>query len=117
MERHVTRTIAKNTRQFVLGGANPFFFQGRFAGVGSPHTGQNKIWPLAIAMRAMTTNDPKEINQQLNYLEDSTAGTHFMHESFDVNDPSHFTRRWFGWANSLFSELVLMKLDVIEERH
>ena len=29
-----------------------------------------------------------------------------MHESFDPNDPSQFTRSWFAWANSMFGELV-----------
>ena len=35
------------------------------------------------------------------------AGTGFMHESFDVNDPEHFTREWFAWQNTLFGELIL----------
>ena len=30
-----------------------------------------------------------------------------MHESFDKDDPTHFTRKWFAWANTLFGELVL----------
>jgi meiotically up-regulated gene 157 (Mug157) protein len=30
-----------------------------------------------------------------------------MHEAFDQDDPSHFTRPWFAWANSLFGELVI----------
>ncbi|MBB6242740.1 meiotically up-regulated gene 157 (Mug157) protein [Rhodanobacter sp. MP1X3] len=35
------------------------------------------------------------------------AGIGFMHESFDQDDPSHYTRPWFAWANSLFGELIL----------
>jgi hypothetical protein len=35
------------------------------------------------------------------------AGTGFMHESFNRDDPKKFTRAWFAWANTLFSELVL----------
>ena len=35
------------------------------------------------------------------------AGTGFMHESFHVDDPTHFTREWFAWQNGLFGELIL----------
>ncbi|MDZ7543940.1 metal-independent alpha-mannosidase, partial [Clostridium perfringens] len=34
------------------------------------------------------------------------ADTDYMHEGFDVNDPKNFSREWFAWANSFFSELV-----------
>jgi hypothetical protein len=30
-----------------------------------------------------------------------------MHEAFDQDDPSHFTRPWFAWANGLFGELII----------
>jgi meiotically up-regulated gene 157 (Mug157) protein len=33
--------------------------------------------------------------------------TGFMHESFNKDDPSEFSRRWFAWANTLFGELIL----------
>ena len=39
------------------------------------------------------------------------AGTNFMHEAFDPNEPQNFTRHWFAWANALFSELLLHLMD------
>ena len=30
-----------------------------------------------------------------------------MHEAFDQDNPAHFTRPWFAWANSLFGELII----------
>jgi hypothetical protein len=39
-------------------------------------------------------------------LKVSSAGTGFMHESYNRNDPKTFTRAWFAWANTLFGELI-----------
>jgi meiotically up-regulated gene 157 (Mug157) protein len=30
-----------------------------------------------------------------------------MHESFNKDDATDFTRKWFAWANTLFGELVV----------
>ena len=65
------------------------------------------IWPMAIMMRALTSNDDAEIVTALRTLRDTTAGTHFMHESFQMDDPANYTRPWFAWANTLFGELIL----------
>jgi hypothetical protein len=40
-------------------------------------------------------------------LRDTDGDTGFMHESFHKDDPSHFTRKWFAWANTLFGELMV----------
>jgi hypothetical protein len=99
------------TRRFLLSEANPYFFRGSAAeGIGGPHVGQDMIWPMAIIMRALTTDDDKEQLQCLAWLKSTHAGTGFMHESFNKNDPANFTRAWFAWANTLFGELIL-KLD------
>ncbi|MCA0364908.1 MAG: glycoside hydrolase family 125 protein [Bacteroidetes bacterium] len=96
------------TRKFVLSDSNPYFFKGKAAeGIGSPHTLVNQIWPIAIIMRAMTSVSDAEIIQQLRFLKETHAGTGFMHESFDKDDASKFSRKWFAWANTLFGELIL----------
>ncbi|HNE04888.1 MAG TPA: glycoside hydrolase family 125 protein, partial [Anaerolineales bacterium] len=65
------------------------------------------IWHLSIIMRALTSKDENEIIHCLSMLKHTHAGTGFMHESFDKEEPSQFTRKWFAWANSLFGELIL----------
>ena len=100
--------LYQRTRKFVLSPSNPYFFEGHAdSGVGSPHTGLGYIWPMGIIMRALTSNSDQEIVQCLRWLRDTTAGTDFMHESFNKNDPADFTRAWFAWANTLFGELIL----------
>ena len=46
-------------------------------------------------------------------LVQSSAGTGFLHESFQKDDASKYTRSWFAWVNGLFGELI-MKL--VQER-
>ena len=98
----------QRTRARVLSADNPYFFSGTAAaGVGGPHEGLRMIWPMSIMVRALTSNEDAEIRQCLLWLKRTHAGTGFMHEAFDQDDPSHFTRPWFAWANSLFGELIL----------
>jgi meiotically up-regulated gene 157 (Mug157) protein len=43
----------------------------------------------------------------LETLQRTEAGTGFMHESFDKDNPAKFTRSWFAWANTMFGEFIL----------
>jgi len=96
------------TRKFVLGDDNPYYYRGKAAeGLGGPHSGLNMIWPLGIITRALTSTDEKEVAQCLATLKATHAGTGFMHESFNKDDATKFTRSWFAWANTLFGELIL----------
>jgi meiotically up-regulated gene 157 (Mug157) protein len=96
------------TRRFCLSEANPYFFKGTAAeGIGGPHIGLGYIWPMALLVRALTADNDAEIAACLAQLRDTTAGTGFMHESFNKDRPADFTRAWFGWANTLFGELIL----------
>jgi meiotically up-regulated gene 157 (Mug157) protein len=96
------------TRKAVWSDANPYFFRGSAAeGLGGPHIGAGMIWPMSLTMYALTSRDDGEIAMALRLLKTTTAGTGFMHEAFDKDDPAKFTRPWFAWANTLFGELIL----------
>ncbi len=100
--------VYQNTRKFVLSESNPWFFKGKAGeGIGGPHVAPGLIWPLSIIMRAMTSDDPGEIKQCIVMLKNTHAGTGFMHETFDKDNPEVFTRSWFAWANTLFGELII----------
>jgi meiotically up-regulated gene 157 (Mug157) protein len=100
--------VYQNTRKFVLSENNPYFKRGKVAeGISSPHTGLEKIWHLGIIMQAMTSEDETEIKNCLSMLKRNHAGTGFMHESFDPNNPKDFTRSWFAWANTIFGEMII----------
>ena len=76
-------------------------------GIGGPHVGYDMAWPMSIMMKAFTSQDDAEIKRCVEMLMTTDAGTGFMHESFNVNDPTDFTRSWFAWQNTLFGELIL----------
>ena len=95
------------TRSFVLSKHNPYYYEGSSAcGIGSPHTPEGYIWPISLCIQGMTSLQPAERAKILRMLLTTHAGTARMHESFDPNQPSAFTREWFAWANSMFGELV-----------
>ncbi|WP_091532575.1 glycoside hydrolase family 125 protein [Microlunatus soli] len=96
------------TRSMILSEINPFYFSGRAAaGIGSPHTRPGYVWPIALAVQGLTATDRAEKLRLLRLLVDTTGGTGQMHESFDVDDPTQFSRPWFSWANAMMCELVL----------
>ncbi len=100
--------IYRNTRRLVLSDANPYYCQGKAAsGPGGPHVGMDMIWPLGLIVQGLTSTDDREIRDCLSTLQHTHAGTGFMHEAFNKDDPSKFTRSWFAWANTIFGELVL----------
>ncbi|WP_225563060.1 glycoside hydrolase family 125 protein [Rhodanobacter sp. DHG33] len=102
----------RRTRARVWSEHNPYFFRGKAAeGIGGPHEGLRMIWPMSLMVRALTSADTGEIRQCLHWLKTTHAGTGFMHEAFDQDDPAKFTRPWFAWANSLFGELIVELAD------
>jgi len=99
--------VYARTRRFVWSERNPWFFQGTAGeGIGGPHVGAGMIWPMSQTIYALTASGDGEIRRAVAMLKASSAGTGFMHESYAKDDPSHFTRSWFAWANTLFGELL-----------
>lgn len=88
------------TRKFLLSASNPFYYVGSVAsGIGSPHTNKGWIWPMAIAMQALTSQDDDEITTCLLYLKRAAMQTGFQHESFDKDDATKYSRPWFSWVS------------------
>lgn len=99
--------IYLNTRKLILSSENPFFFNGKAGkGIGSPHTGLDRIWPISLVMQGLTSTSDTEIRQCLQTLRQCHAGTGFMHESFHKDSPKEFTRSWFAWANTIYGEFL-----------
>jgi len=97
------------TRRWILSADNPWWFAGKIAkGVGSPHTGPRKVWPIALAIQGFTSTDSAERLELIRMLAATHTGTYLAHESFDPDDPKVFTRSWFAWANTLVGELIEM---------
>lgn len=104
--------IYQNTRRFVLSKDNPYYYSGKAAkGIGSPHTPPNYIWHISLCMQILTSVDPTEKQECLSMIARTHAGTNFMHEGFDVDDPAKFTRSWFAWANTLFAQMLENEVD------
>lgn len=113
-------TLYQNTRRFILSEANPYFYHGRFAsGIGSPHTRKGYVWPIAVIMQALTSQNGDEIMRCLSMLANTHAGTNRMHESFDPDAPEQYSRPWFAWADTLLATLLdrLMAIDFFPLSH
>jgi hypothetical protein len=99
--------VYQRTRACVLSRHDPYYFTGRVAsGIGSPHTPKGYVWPLALIAQALTSSDRAEILRELRALANSSGRDHLVHESFDPDDPTRFTRAEFGWANAMYAELL-----------
>ena len=100
--------IYQNTRRFVLSEKNPFYYTGScMTGIGSPHTEKGFVWPISLVIQALTSNNTEEIEAVISMIKSTHADTLYMHESINANNQYEYTRDWFAWANSLFSELIL----------
>jgi meiotically up-regulated gene 157 (Mug157) protein len=100
--------IYQRTRSHILSTRNPYFYSGKCAeGIGSIHTPDRHVWPIALAMVALTSEDKVFKGQTLKLLQATDAGTGNMHESFHVDDSTMFTRDWFSWSDMTYVDLLL----------
>jgi meiotically up-regulated gene 157 (Mug157) protein len=99
------------TREFILSEKNPYYFSGtKAAGIGSQHTPDKHVWPIAIAIAALTSSKKEDQIKALNLLEATDAGKGLMHESFHVDNYYVFTRDWFSWSDMTYVDLVLTSI-------
>jgi hypothetical protein len=104
--------VYRNTRRFLLSKDNPYYYTGSVArGIGSAHTNDGYVWPLALIIQGLTATSEAERREVLAQLLASDPGDHLLHESFDPNDPDKFSRKDFGWPNALFSEFVMTEFN------
>lgn len=96
-----------STRAFTLSKNNPWYFTGTYAaGLGSPHTPYDFVWPLGIIARALTATSTSEVAESITTLAETDSKDGLIHESFYPNGYWRFTRSDFGWANAIFAELL-----------
>lgn len=109
---YIDKEIYQNTRAYMLSFENPYYFEGKLLkGIGSPHTPKDRIWPLSLIIRALTSEDREEIQECVQMLVNSTGGTGYIHEAVDKDDDRVYSRPWFAWANSLFAYMIIEKRD------
>lgn len=100
--------LYQRTRETILSPENPYYYSGTEAsGIGSPHTPENYIWHISLAMEGLTHPDKEEKKRILDLMVATDGQTGSMHEGFDKDDSTQYTREWFSWPNMLFCELML----------
>ncbi len=104
--------IYRNTRKFLLSKDNPTYYVGKIArGIGSQHTTDGYVWPIALLMQGFTASNDQERKEVLAQLLASDPGDHLLHESFNPDDPTKYSRVDFGWPNALLAEYVLTSFE------
>jgi len=105
------KKMYESTRKFILSEKNPWYFVGKDGkGIGSPHTHENMIWPLAMVMQAMTATSQGEKNEviaNLYRVQAKSSAKNGLSESFNKDEASSITREWFAWPNALLAEHLM----------
>ena len=98
------KDIYEKTREFILSPKNPYYYSGTYKGIGSPHTPKNHVWHLSLIMQAIL-GDKAAHETLVETASESGPKASVFHESFHVDNPTRFTRKWFGWADALYYEM------------
>lgn len=105
--------LYRSTRNHCLSKDNPFYYAGSYlTGIGSPHTPENYVWPIALAMEGLTTQSLSQIKAKIDLICATDAGTNQCHEGIYIDDPKQYTRDWFSWSNMKFCQLVFHYLEL-----
>lgn len=111
---HYDPEVYSETRARVLSRKNEWYFEGTvLSGLGSPHTPRGYVWPLAVMVDALTTDEPRDRAEALRSLLRAQCGNGLMHESVHNSEGGACTREWFEWANAMF---VVLYEDTLKER-
>jgi len=96
------------TKKMLMSRKNPYYAKGQnFSGIGGPHIDAWNPWPMSQITNIFGSDDDEEILESLYMIANTTAGLGLIHESIDIYNGSEYTRSWFAWANSYFSEMIL----------
>ena len=111
---YINEEVYRNTRARMFSFDNPYYFEGKvLKGIGSPHTPKDRVWPLSLIIRALTSEDEAEIREATNMIVGSTGGTGYIHEAVDKDDDTIYSRSWFAWANSLFAYMIIERQNCL----
>lgn len=99
-----SKDIYEKTQEFILSPRNPYYYSGTYKGIGSPHTPKNHVWHLSLIMQAIL-GDRAAHETLIETASESGPKASVFHESFHVDNPARFTRKWFGWADALYYEM------------
>jgi len=111
-----TDPLYQSTRKYILSNYNKYYYSGKYlAGIGSPHTPPDHVWPISVAMEGLTTNDVNIIEKKIHDISTTDAGTFQCHEGVHVDDPNQYTREWFSWSNMTYCQLVFHYLKVTDK--
>ena len=104
---NINDEIYVNTRKRILSKKNPYYIIGKCGdGEASAHSFRHYNSTLFTIMRALTSEDKKEIINCLNTLYKSSEGINYLHEYYDINNINYHANVSFPYANSFFCVLI-----------